>query len=66
MKKENIVRCVIYLLGAVAAALGILFGISSCSFSRGYIVDSVSNCSRDSVCVIHTDVRELYDFIEHK
>lgn len=60
LDKKNIVRAVMYMLAAIAAALGILFGVTSCSVNR--TVTTVSECHQrgDTSVVITTKTVETY------
>lgn len=59
-KKKRIVKSIIYLITAVATALGIAFGLSSCQVSR-VTTTSAESCQKgDTSVVIQTKTVETY------
>lgn len=60
MKKENLIKAIKYLLVAIATALGIAFGLTSCEVVR--TVSSSSECHQrgDTSVVITTKTVESY------
>lgn len=60
MKRENIIKAIIYTLTAIATALGIAFGLSSCQVSR--VITSTAETHRrgDTCIVIQTKTTETF------
>lgn len=57
---ENIKKAVIYIVGAIATALGILFGLSSCTLSRTITTTSESHTKGDTAVIIQSKTIESY------
>lgn len=65
MEKSKIIKAVIYLLGAIGTAIGILFGMSSCNVTRT-ITNSAESYSRgDTAVTIVTKTIESYNAVKH-
>ena len=60
MEKKNIIKAIIYILTAIASALGIAFGLSSCQVSRTVITSAESIQRGDTSLVIQTKTIETY------
>ena len=61
MKKENIVKAVVYGLTALATALTIAFGLSSCQVVRTITNEATSIQKGDTSVVIQTKTVESYN-----
>lgn len=61
MKKENIVKAVAYGLSALATALLIAFGLSSCQVIRTITTEATSVQKGDTSVVIQTKTIESYN-----
>lgn len=61
MSKETIVKAVCYLLGAIAAALMILFGITSCTAGRVISTTQSYYQKGDTSVVMTTKTVETYN-----
>lgn len=57
---KSIIRAVMYVLTAIAAALGIAFGVTSCTFTRVVSTTSESHQRGDTSIVIQTKTTESY------
>lgn len=53
-------KAIIYLAGAIATALGILFGMTSCQVSRNITTTAESYNKGDTVMLIQTKTVETY------
>ena len=60
MKRENIIKAVAYTLTALATAIGIAFGLSSCQVSRVISTVAESHQRGDTCVVIQTKTIETY------
>lgn len=60
MKKENILKAVAYILTAIATAIGIAFGLSSCQVSRTVTTSAESHQKGDTTLIIQTKTIETY------
>ena len=60
MEKKNIIKAIIYFLTAIATALGIAFGLSSCQVSRTVTTSAESIQRGDTSFVIQTKTIETY------
>lgn len=60
MKKENIAKAVAYILTAIATAIGIAFGLSSCQVSRIVTTSAESHQKGDTTLIIQTKTIETY------
>lgn len=58
--KENVKKAIIYLVGAIATALGILWGMTSCTVSRQVTTTAESIQKGDTSVVIQTKTIETY------
>ena len=56
----NVKRAIIYLIGAFATALGILWGMSSCTLSRTITTTSESHTRGDTAIIIQSKTIESY------
>lgn len=59
-------KAIIYLLGAIATALGILWGITSCTAVRTITTTAESKQVGDTSIVIQTRTIEQYTGTKHK
>lgn len=66
MKNLNWKKAIIYLVSAIATALGILFGLSSCTAVRTITTTAESKQVGDTSIVIQTRTIEQYTGIKHK
>lgn len=60
MKKENLIKAIKYLLVAIATALGIAFGLTSCEVVRTITTSSECHQRGDTSVVITTKTVESY------
>lgn len=60
MKTKDWVKIIIAVLTAVAATLGAIFGLSSCSVTRNYVTDSKYIQRGDTMVTIVTKTTESY------
>lgn len=60
MEKENLIKAISYLLTALAAALLIAFGLSSCTATRIVTTSSEYHHRGDTAVVIQTKTIETY------
>lgn len=58
--KTNLKKAIIYLVGAIATALGILWGMTSCTVSRQVTTTAESIQKGDTSVVIQTKTIETY------
>ena len=58
--KTNLKRAIIYLLGALATALGILWGMTSCQVQRITTTSAETYNRGDTCVVIQTKTTETY------
>lgn len=58
--KQNLKKAVIYLLGATATALGLLWGMTSCQVSRNITTTAESYNKGDTAIIIQTKTIETY------
>lgn len=58
---ERAKRAIVYMVGAIATALGILFGLSSCNVSRVVTTSSQYVSSGDTVTQITVKTVESYN-----
>lgn len=58
---ERVKRAIVYIVGAVATALGILFGLSSCNVSRVVTTQSQYVTKGDTVSQITVKTVETYN-----
>lgn len=56
----NIKKTIIYLIGAIATALSILWGMSSCTLSRTITTTSESHTKGDTAIIIQSKTIESY------
>lgn len=61
MEKTNIVKAIVYLLGAIGAALAIAFGCTSCNVTRIVTTTAQSVKTGDTTTTIMTKTVESYD-----
>lgn len=64
--KTNWKKAIVYLVGAIATALGILFGLSSCTAVRTVTTTAESKQIGDTCVVIQTKTIEQYTGIKEK
>ena len=64
--KNNWKKAVVYLVGAIATALGILFGLSSCTAVRTITTSAESKQFGDTSVVIQTKTIEQYTGTKNK
>lgn len=62
----NVKKAIIYLIGAIATALGILWGMSSCTLSRTITTTSESHTKGDTAVIIQSKTIESYHGSKHK
>lgn len=60
MEKKNLKKAIIYLVGAIATALGILWGMTSCQVVRTVSTEAQSIQKGDTSVVIQTKTIESY------
>ena len=60
MKKENIKKAIVYIATAIATALSIAFGLSSCSFVRNVTTSAEHVSKGDTSVIIQTKTIESY------
>lgn len=60
LKRENIIKAVIYIVTAIATALGLLFGLSACTATRTITTTSQYVQSGDTTTQITTKTIESY------
>ena len=60
MERQKIIKAIIYLIGAVATALGIMFGITSCNVVRTIENKSAYYQRGDTNVMITTKTIESY------
>lgn len=60
MKKTNLKKAIVYICGAIATALSILWGLTSCSVSRSVTTSAESYQRGDTSCIIQTKTIETY------
>ncbi len=58
--KTNVKKAIIYLISAIATALGILWGMSSCTLSRAITTTSESHVRGDTAIIIQSKTIESY------
>lgn len=58
---QNVLKAIVYLVGAIATALTIAFGLSSCNVTRVVTTKSEYQQRGDTTIVIQTKVTESYD-----
>lgn len=61
----NVKRAIIYLIGAIATALGILWGMSSCTLTRTVTTTSESHTRGDTAVIIQSKTIESYHGSKH-
>lgn len=60
MEKQKLIKAIIYLIGAVATALGIMFGVTSCNAVRTIENKSAFYQRGDTNVMIQTKTIESY------
>ncbi len=60
MNTKDIVKIIVAVLTAIAATLGTIFGLTSCSVTRNYTTDSRYVQSGDTIVNIVTKTSETY------
>lgn len=58
--KTNVKKAIVYIIGAIATALSILFGLTSCEVSRTIATSAESYSKGDTAVVITTKTIETY------
>lgn len=58
-------KAIIYLIGAIATALGILWGMSSCTLTRTVTTTSESHKRGDTAVIIQSKTIESYHGSKH-
>lgn len=66
MDKTKIIKTIIYLLGAIATAIGILFGVTSCQAVRTIENKSEFYKKGDTAVMITTKTVESYNASKNK
>lgn len=61
MEKTNIVKAIMYLVGAIGVALGIAFGLTSCNLTRVVTTTAQTVKQGDTTTTIMTKTVESYD-----
>ena len=59
--KPNVKKAIVYIVGAIATALGILFGLSSCTATRTVTTSSSFVQRGDTTTTITTKTVESYN-----
>lgn len=60
MMKENVKKAIVYLVSAIAAALSIVWGLTSCQVSRVVTTSAESHNKGDTTVIIQTKTVETY------
>lgn len=66
MDKKKIAKAIITVLTALATAIGIVFGVTSCTFTRTVTTTSESHTRGDTAVVIQSKTIESYHGSKHQ